>query len=342
LINALQHVGIGVTDVAEAYEFYRRRLGFKFKVGESEYDVWELEPMFGRKVRMHIHNSFNASGGPGLELFQHKDTNPRTRPVSATLSDIGILELGIRVQNLDHIFDNLKGLGIDFLTNIEELQVGSSEAWKFAYLRSPDGILIQLLETDDSATSRTRRAKVLGISHVGLGTSDLERARSFYGGLLGFDKLIWRQCSAFGTPDRTGPVGEELEVLMLGRTAGSTASLCSLDGGMIKLFHCRTQPGERVFKGRRFGDPGLTEIAFDVDDIHTAYAQTIKGGAKPLVPPTDFDWGFGPRGALAYVADFDGNVIELVQIRSLFKMSPALLNLLVIRPMRLLGKMGAI
>lgn len=133
-----------------------------------------------------------------------------------------------------------------------------------------------------------------------------------------------------------GPV----QAILLARSKGSTSRLSSLDGGLIKLFHCDCKNRPGIFKGRRFGDPGLTEIAFDVNDIGAAYEQALNYGAKSLVPPTQFDWGFGPRGSLAYVSDHNGSVIELVELKSLFKMPPALLDLFVIRPTRWLSRIG--
>jgi catechol 2,3-dioxygenase-like lactoylglutathione lyase family enzyme len=108
---------------------------------------------------------------------------------------------------------------------------------------------------------------------------------------------------------------------------------------MVKLFHCGGHGGERVFEGRRFGDPGLVEIGLDVDDAPAALRRAMGAGAGEVVPPTDFDWGFGPRGTLVYISDPEGNVVEFVELKSVFKLSPGALNWVVARPGRMLARL---
>ena len=340
MINTLQHVGIGVKDIDNSYEFYRKHLGFRIKLSESEYDIWELESMFGRKPRMRIHNSSNPYGGPSLELFQHIDTSPMERSGTPSWADRGMLELGIEVRGLKKLYQKMESKGVNFLSEIRKLDVNSGKNWLYVYLKDQEGQLIQLLEMDDKDSIGSRKAKVRGINHVGIGVSDIERSISFYSGVLGFDKTIYRGKSEASLMSQVMPSHGELEVVILARSAGSTAQLSSFNGGMIKLIHSKNSMGSHIFEGRRFGDPGLTEIAFDVDGIHDVYKMVIENGAKPLVPPTEFDWGFGPRGALAYIEDTEGNVIELVELKSLFKLPPTVLDWLVVRPLRLLSKLN--
>lgn len=111
VVNALQHVGIGVSSISGSYDFYRRFFGFRFTMSESEYDIWELEPMFGRKPRMRIHNSMQPCGGPTLELFQHVDAKPRERDDQPTWADLGLMEIGFWVIGLDGIIAWLESQG---------------------------------------------------------------------------------------------------------------------------------------------------------------------------------------------------------------------------------------
>jgi len=54
--------------------------------------------------------------------------------------------------------------------------------------------------------------------------------------------------------------------------------------------------------------PGF-ELGFKVDDCDTAYADLVREGAQPGMPPTDRPWG----QRTAYVRDPDGHLIELAQ-----------------------------
>ncbi|MEW6553731.1 MAG: VOC family protein [Actinomycetota bacterium] len=337
MINSLQHVGVGVTDVDRSYEFYHRHLRFKMKLSELEDDIEELVPMFGRRPRMRILNALNAYGGATLELFQHVDTPPRTKPSPPSWGDTGYLELGVEVKGLEKVFGVMEKAGVDMLTDIHELKTATGATWRYAYLKDPDGLPIQLIDLDD-ARSDQGPGLVCGIVHVGLGVSDLERAQAFYG-VLGFDEELCHGQDVAGELEPVMPGPDGLEVVYLGRSAGSTARLVSFTGGMVKLFHCGGRSGERVFEGRRFGDPGLVEIGLDVDDAAAASERATGAGGREVVPPTDFDWGFGPRGTLVYIGDPEGNVVEFVRLKSVFKLSPGALNWVVARPGRLLARM---
>ena len=54
------------------------------------------------------------------------------------------------------------------------------------------------------------------------------------------------------------------------------------------------------------------EIGFKVADVDIAYAELIRGGATPAMPPTDRSWG----QRTAYVRDPDGHLVELAEDRS--------------------------
>ncbi|MBN2027173.1 MAG: VOC family protein [Actinobacteria bacterium] len=337
MINSLQHVGVGVTDVDRSYEFYRRHLRFKIKLSELEDDVEELVPMFGRRPRMRILNALNAYGGATLELFRHIDTPPRIKPTPASWGDSGYLELGVEVKGLGKIYGGMEKAGVDMLTGIHELKTAAGSTWRYAYIKDPDGLPIQLI---DLSVARADQGPglVCGIVHVGLGVLDLERARAFYG-VLGFDEELYHGRDVAGELEPVMSSPGELEVVYLGRKAGSTARLVSFTGGMVKLLHSNGRGSERVFKGRRFGDPGLAEIGLDVDDAAAALKKAMGAGAAEVVPPTDFNWGFGPRGTLVYISDPEGNVVEFVKLKSVFKLPPGALNWVVARPGRMLARL---
>ena len=53
--------------------------------------------------------------------------------------------------------------------------------------------------------------------------------------------------------------------------------------------------------------PGAVELAFEVDDVDTAYAGAVAAGARGWRPPQDRPWG----ERTAYLLDPDGGLVEL-------------------------------
>ena len=126
------------------------------------------------------------------------------------------------------------------------------------------------LETVDGST-HARSPRTLGLAHLLLQTSDIERAERFYVGVLGFTV---RKRERF---DGTRPL------IVTHQGLGIT------DGG----------PGDGL---------QVDHIAFRVHDVR-GLAARIRGADVPILE----ELGPGAYGLTIYVADPDGNTIELFE-----------------------------
>ncbi|MCX7710981.1 MAG: VOC family protein [Clostridia bacterium] len=337
MITTINHIGIGVRNIKKMKELFRKELGFKLALNDNQYNVWELEPIFNRKPKMRIVNCMNPYSGPTIEFFQHIDTTPAERTAAPEWSDVGILELGIEVGDIEGFCNRLTANGAMMLSSIYDLYTTGGERWKCTYYRNKEGILMQLVDKH-----RWRgKAKALGISHVGIGVGDLKQQLFFYKEMLGFDRVIAEEKDLDVTLSDVMTVDGRISTVWLGRSRCASV-MSSFDGGVVKLICSESKKHRRVFENRRFGDVGISEIGMEVDCMRSSFGGLKEGGVKVLVEPTEFDLGLGPRGTLAYIEDPEGNVIELVELKSLFKLPPIVLDRLFIRPMNLLSKAGLI
>jgi glyoxylase I family protein len=123
---------------------------------------------------------------------------------------------------------------------------------------------------------------VAGLSHVAISVSDLEQARRFYGDLLGFTELARPDFG--GIPGAWFRVGDlQVHVLQVDEVAA---------------------PG-----------PGMPHLALYVptDDLDATFEALVAGGARVVgAPRTREDFGVPVRAA--FVADPDGNVLELTDV----------------------------
>ncbi len=322
MIAAFQHVGMGVHDAEKSYDFYKKVLGFKVKLNDQTAYLEEMEPIVGALVEMHSIMAMNALGGGVIEIIEHTSTKPVEPERPVRWGDLGFFELGIKARNLDSFFLSQKSRGVDFLTPVRTYEQSNGRIIKYAYLRDPDGLLIQLVEEETQGKPRAG-----GVRHVTLGVKDLERARRFYGEVLGFTEV--EDEFKGGLPEIeevTG--GAEMEMVTLIRPGKPTAPYPFLDNGRIKLVHTYNYQGKPIFEGRRWGDIGMMEMAMDVIDLEETFQSCLNKGAEFYHPPTKVDMGSGSVGRFAYLKDPEGNTIELVETLKVFWLPPRILSVL--------------
>jgi catechol 2,3-dioxygenase-like lactoylglutathione lyase family enzyme len=146
---------------------------------------------------------------------------------------------------------------------------------------------------------------VLGVDHIGVGVSDMERSLRFYRE-LGFTEVAF---------DHRGPLpgvardGVEARVVML-RSANETV----LGRGAIKLVQTTDAPPPPMPAGMAWGEPGICEVCVHVKDQPAFYRRLVERGVPSLMEPNEAVLTpHGTRVGLSYVADPDGTKIELIE-----------------------------
>ncbi len=323
MINALQHVGQGVRDVDRTYGFYKRHFGFKAKLNDLTVASKEMAAVIGSVETMRMMMAVNAKGGGIIELIEHK-----SRPIMAapadTFGNYGIIEVGYGARNIDHVVADFQASGAEFLTPVCELSLNGGRRWRYAYLRDPDGLLLQLTEDLGPRPLQPSNPEVYGVTHVGIGVSNLERSREFYRSVLGFDRLLYELEGHM--PDMDAITGGPLRMKMaiLERSLPASGPLAGLlRQGVVKLVEVPDRKGKHLYAGRCWGDVGCMEVCFDVSDLRATVADMEQRGIKIYLPPVDINMGSGSKGAAAYIQDPDGTTIEFVEVKSIAWLSAA-------------------
>lgn len=329
MIEGFQHLGICVSDVRRSSDFYRRILGFRIKLSDHEQDLSlllgdQLERMtseVGPIGSMHIILRHDG-GEPGaaVELFQDVTRTPAPLPEDLRWGDLGHLSAGVKAYGLERLVPLFEKKGAEFVTGIQETEVGDG-TWRSAYLRDPDGILIELLETGETRT-RGGRPRLGGFSHVTVGVSDMGQSLEFYSRALGYDSIVFDRTDV---PAGLAPAGEEVRTVMLKRSR-RTKSMLPFENGMLKLVQAMTFEGRPWLERRRFGDVCIMELAFDVIGMDEAFSRLIEAGAEPFCTPGRIDMGYGLVVGFAYARDPDGNLVELIEIERMGFLPPRIVG----------------
>jgi lactoylglutathione lyase len=144
---------------------------------------------------------------------------------------------------------------------------------------------------------------IAGTWHTGFQVADLERSLSFYRDLLGFEE-IWRRVVSddyIGT--LVGYPGLELHQAML-RLPGTDHQLELLDYRNV----------ERTPIDPRTANPGTAHICLVVDDLAALHERLVAADVTFVSPPVTPTSGPNRGRLVAYMCDWDGIRVELLQL----------------------------
>ncbi|MBS1861117.1 MAG: VOC family protein [Actinobacteria bacterium] len=149
-----------------------------------------------------------------------------------------------------------------------------------------------------------------GVDHIGVGVSDLDASRAFYGE-LGFTEAAFEHSGPLpGLEAVAGRSGVEAEVVMLRNPHEGPLGLAG-----VKLVHVTDSPVPPLPEGMGWGEPGVSEVCVHVRDEEALYRRLVEElGVTSLMEPVADD--LPPDGVpvkLSYVADPDGGKVELLE-----------------------------
>jgi catechol 2,3-dioxygenase-like lactoylglutathione lyase family enzyme len=260
--------------------------------------------------------TLNPKGGGVLEFIEFKSCPIGPFPEDRGYGDFGVLEMGFSVKDIEGVVDSFEAKGVVFLTSVCSMQLSDGRTWRYAYLRDPNGMRVQLVEDIRPGQPAARKPEVHGAFHVGIGVSDIRKAAQFYEKVLGFDRQVY----AFEghNPDLDPVTGRaaRMSTVILERSAPNTGAIRELPQGTIKLMSVPDRKGTHLYDGRKWGDMGCMEFCMDVSELETTVAEARAKGAPVSLEPCEIDMGSGSRGKVAYIQDPDGTTIEFVEICS--------------------------
>lgn len=139
--------------------------------------------------------------------------------------------------------------------------------------------------------SRNRSA-AMPFDHVGLSVADLSRSQAFYRDFLAFDVV----------EDRFTLAEHGLRGMVLTNEAGGRLELFEKQGAVPRPVARHPADGAALH--------GWFQTAFRTDDVEREFARLVSAGAAAVLQPFTAPDG---RSRVAFIADPDGNLIELVE-----------------------------
>lgn len=145
-VTGCDHIGIQVRDVDRSARFYEENLGFELV------DRWSLsEPYVQRvvgyfpDVRLEIALLTIPGSDVFLEILEYRGVD--RCPVDPATANPGTGHFCLFADDLDALHARLSQAGVDFVSDVQIPTVGPNAGGRLVYMKDPDGIRVELVET---------------------------------------------------------------------------------------------------------------------------------------------------------------------------------------------------
>jgi len=314
IISGIQQIGIGVTNVHEAWDWYREHFGMDIRIFEESAVAELMLPYTGGKPRKrHAALAMNMQGGGGFEIWQYVDRTPDAPKQPVMAGDLGIYIAKIKARNVRAVFEHFKSQGL----NVGSLQTGPDGMEHF-FIHDPYGNIFQVVEGHGWFSLEKKKHTGAAFGAI-IGVSDIEKSRKLYSDILGYDTVVYDKEGVFG--DFAGlPGGDRTfrRVLLMHSKPRLGSFSRVLGPSVMELIQVKDHEAVKIFKNRFWGDLGFIHLCYDIKGMSALRAECREKGFDFTVDSTNtlktdtFDMGEA-AGHFAYIEDPDGTLIEFVE-----------------------------
>ena len=309
VISGIQQIGIGVSDVNAAWDWYRRNLGYDLKIFEEAADAEFMLPYPQGEVRSrHAILAYNIQGGGGLEIWQYTSRTPVGPDFKPGLGDLGIFGMKIRAYDVPKLHADFKAKSFDVLSEVQKDPSGR----KFFFMNDPWGNLIQILE--DSYKFKDAKLPTGGNMGCLIGTNDIEASLTLYRDVLGYDEVVYDEKGVFEDFANIEGGSKSCRRVRVRHSKDREGFLSGIFGpSEMEFIQLDDQSGKKIFEGRDWGDLGYIHLCFDIRGMQELKTLCANHNYPFTVESNpDFDMGEA-AGQFAYIEAKEGTLIEFVE-----------------------------
>lgn len=310
VISGIQQIGIGIPDVYKATDWYRKYFGMDIKVFEDAATAELMLPYTGGKPHDRTAIlSLNMKGGGGFEIWQYTSRTPQPADFDLMMGDLGINCGKIKSIDVAKSFREMTEAGLDVITPLAKDPAGS---FTFFVKDLYDNIwqVVKGVEFFKKKTPSTTG----GVVGAVIGSTDIEKARTLYSDVLGYDELVYDESGIFA--DFSGLPGgnEAYRRVLLRHSKPREGGFSQMFGPTeIELIEVKGREPRKIYKDRFWGDLGFIHLCFDIQGMD-ALEKDLESNGFPFTVDSanSFDMGEA-AGRFTYVEDPDGTLIEFVE-----------------------------
>ena len=141
-VSGIHHIGLTVKDIATSVEWYSRMFGLV--AGPVNHDEGEETSTALQVPGTVLSYSMVQIGSTRIEFLQYHE--PPGRVFDRTNGDIGTAHVCFEVDDMDAAYESLTANGAVFNAPPGTIEGGVMRGTRWAYLRDPDGIQLEILQ----------------------------------------------------------------------------------------------------------------------------------------------------------------------------------------------------
>ncbi len=311
IVAGIQQIGVGVSDVVKAFDFYRTHFGFDIRVFDEAAEANLMLPYTGGKPhKRRAILAINLNGGGGLEIWQYTSRTPQPPAFTPQLGDLGIFVAKLKTYDIQKAHLTLKQKGLT-ISEIYRHPAG----FQHFYIQDVFGNYFEMMEAQDFF--QKEKYPNGGINGAIIGVSNLQQSIDFYKKVLGFDKILYlsentqdfEDLSFFGK-------NKTYKRSLLTWNKQETAGFAALFGQpYIELVEWTNGTPRKIYENRFWGDLGFIHLCFDVRNM-AALKNHCQRHNAPFTVDSGEKFSMGDAaGHFAYIEDPDGTLIEFVETK---------------------------
>ncbi len=312
-ICGIQQMGIGVANMPQAWNWYRKHFGVDIKVFEEAAEAKLMLPYTGGEPRSRqAALAVNLQGGGGFEIWQYTSRTPVAPKEQPELGDLGLFVAKIKCKDANDTYAFLEQKGAKLLSQPKVDGRGN----KHFFVEDPYGNVFDVVE--NGTWFKDEKKHTGGTFGAIIGVSDLEKSKAFYSDILGYDQILFEGEDHFDDLKSLPGGDAKVKRVILTHKAQRTAGFSKLFGpSEIELVQVLDRKPKKIFEGRFWGDLGFIHLCFDIVGMEALKKKCTEAGHPFTVDSfanldASFDMGEA-AGHFSYIEDPDGALIEFVE-----------------------------
>lgn len=311
-VNGIQQLGVGVTDIQEAFAWYRRYFGMDIKMFEEAAMAELMLPHTqGEPRERHAILALNLQGGGGFEIWQHTGKKPENPLFELQLGDLGIFIGKLKSADIEKTYEQFKKWNLNLLSGIIKDPSGNSHF----YLSDLYGNIWEIVY--DSFVFKKQKSVNGGIFGAVVGVKNLDESIGIYRKILGYDVVVYDETAVFSDLKGIPGSGNKLRRVLLRHSEVRNGAFSPMFGPTcIELIQVIDRTPRDIYEGRLWGDPGFIHLCFDIDGMDDLREEVKEEGFPFTVDSAremdTFDMGEA-AGSFSYIQAPEGTLIEFVE-----------------------------